>query len=240
MIHYHGTPITPNSAALAAVQAGHAFISYERPDQLALAIVACQSFAVDNGAFAAWSAGRPVRDWSEFYRWARDCSLVPSCDFVVIPDVIDGSESENDALLEEWPLGRYVGAPVWHMHESLERLSRLTHEWPRVCLGSSGAYSTVGNRAWWGRMTEAMLAICDRRGRPPCKLHGLRMLNPAVFTKLPFSSADSTNVGRNIGIDSRWTGSYAPLGEQMKDVRAALIRSRIEAFNAPETWEAAA
>jgi hypothetical protein len=34
------------------------------------------------------------------------------------------------------------GAPVWHLHESLDRLRRLCDYTNRVCFGSSGAYAT--------------------------------------------------------------------------------------------------
>lgn len=233
MIKYHGLDITPEVAAYAAVHAGHAFVSFRCRNQLNLAIQVCQSFAVDNGAYSAWKEGRPVTDWSPFYEWASDCMRVPSCDFAVIPDVIDGDEAANDRLLSDWPLPRHFGAPVWHMHESLERLYRLTAEWPRVCLGSSGAYSIVGSPEWWARMSAAMLTVCDGRGRPQAKLHGLRMLNPKVFSRLPLASADSTNIARNVGIDKAWTGSYAPA---TKPARALVLRGRIESHNSPATW----
>jgi hypothetical protein len=58
-------------------------------------------------------------------------------------------------------------------------------------------------------------------------------LNPEVFSRLPFASADSTNIGRNIGIDSAWKGTYAP---PTKEMRAQVMRSRIEAYNAPARW----
>jgi hypothetical protein len=193
----------------------------------------CQSFAVDNGAFSAWKRGEPVADWSGFYEWAGDCLRVPSCDFAVIPDVIDGSEEDNDALLSEWPLPKWFGAPVWHMHESMERLKRMAADWHRVCIGSSGQFAAIGTAEWWSRISAAMDVVCDANGRPLVKLHGLRMLNPAVFTKLPFASADSTNIGRNVGIDQAWNGNYMPPN---KDMRAAVIRSRIEAHNAPIIW----
>lgn len=57
MIHYHGLPITPATAAFAAVGGGHAFVSFRYADQLGLALEICQSFAVDNGAFSAWKSG---------------------------------------------------------------------------------------------------------------------------------------------------------------------------------------
>lgn len=233
MIHYHGLPITPATAAAAAIKAGHAFVSYAHPGQLGLAVAACQSFAVDNGAFSAWRAGQAVSDWSGYYEFVVSAKRHPSCDFAVIPDVIDGTEADNDTMLAEWPLPRWFGAPVWHLHESLGRLERLVADWPRVCLGSSGEYATIGTELWWRRMNHAMRVVCDDDGFPRCRLHGLRMLNPEVFSRFPFASADSTNIGRNIGIDSAWRGTYAPA---TKESRAALMRDRIEAHNAPPAY----
>lgn len=234
MIHYHGMPITPETAALKAVDAGHGFVSFASPNQLRVAVKVCQSFAIDNGAFSAWRSGKPISDWSDFYDWTAECKKVPSCDFAVVPDVIDGSEADNDALLAEWPLPRWFGAPVWHMHESFDRLERMAYEWPRVCIGSSGDFAVIGTADWWSQISKAMRVICDDEGRPITRLHGLRMLNPEIFTRLPFASADSTNIGRNIGIDSAWTGSYQP---PTKEMRAQLMRSRIEAHNAPDRWD---
>jgi len=233
MIHYHGLPITPSTAAVRAVEHGHAFVSFAHADQLGVAVEVASSFAVDNGAFSAWRAGRPVQDWSDFYAWAESCKRIPSCDFAVVPDVIDGDEFANDALVAEWPLPKWFGAPVWHMHESLDRLERLASGWNRVCIGSSGEYSTIGTAQWWGQMARAMRVVCNDDGQPLVKLHGLRMLNPEVFSRLPFASADSTNIGRNIGIDQTWKGNYMP---PTKDMRAAVMRSRIESQNAPATW----
>lgn len=239
MIHYHGLPITPNTTALAAVRCGHSFVSFCRPDQLGLALEVCQSFAVDNGAFSAWKSGKPVADWSRYYSWVAELQRYPSFDFAVIPDQIDGDEKANDELLDQWPWkgsakSSWIGAPVWHMHESIGRLQRLALEWPRVCLGSSGQFATVGDTRWWGRMVEAMNAICDKNGNPICKLHGLRMLNPEVFSRLPLASADSTNIAQNVGIDSAWRGTYTPAS---KECRARVMRDRIEAHQAPIFWQ---
>src|SRR5262249_6739708 len=113
-------------------------------------------------------------------------------------------------LIDQWPHGCY-GCPVWHLHEDLLRLKRLCAQWPRVALGSSGNWDTPGTKGWWKRMIEVMDAACESDGRPKVKLHGLRMMSPAIFTVMPFSSVDSTNVARNIGLDSRWkAATYAP------------------------------
>ena len=236
MIHYHGLPITPATAAVRAISGGHAFISRAHPGQLGIAIECASSFAIDNGAFSAWRSGQPITDWEPYYAWIQELHRYPSFDFAVIPDVIDGNEQANDALLNEWPWrlsAPHVGAPVWHLHESLERLDKLVAQWPRICLGSSGKYAQIGTPEWWNRMAEAMDVICDRSGRPGCKIHGLRMLDPEVFTRFPFASADSTNIGQNIGIDSAWKGTYTP---PTKEARAAIMRERIESHQSLTFW----
>lgn len=236
MIHYHGLPITPEIAAVPVVSGGHVFISFKHPTQVNLALECASSFALDNGAFSAWRAGTPITDWKPYYAWVEGLSSCPSFDFAVIPDVIDGDEAANDALLLEWPWkdsSEWIGAPVWHLHESLDRLQRLAFTWPRVCLGSSGQFARIGTPEWWTRMAEAMNVVCNSNGRPHCKLHGLRMLDPKVYTRFPFASADSTNIARNIGIDKAWNASYAPPN---KAGRAALMRQRIESQQSPMEW----
>jgi len=42
-----------------------------------------------------------------------------------------------------------------------------------------------------------MEVCCDADGMPKTKLHGLRMLDPVIFSHMPLSSADSCNVARN-------------------------------------------
>jgi hypothetical protein len=119
------------------------------------------------------------------------------------------------------------------MHESIERLERMAADWPRLCIGSSGDFATIGTQAWWQRIALAMRALCNDDGQPMVRLHGLRMLDPGIFGRIPFTSADSTNIGRNVGIDQTWKGNYMP---PSKDVRAQVMRARIESINAPSRW----
>jgi hypothetical protein len=60
------------------------------------------------------------------------------------------------------------------------------------------------------------------------------MLNPEIFKQFPFASADSTNIGRNVGIDSAWKGTYTP---PTKECRAMIMRERIEAHQASTFWD---
>jgi len=198
MIHYHGGPITPLTVANYAWTRRHAFVSFWYPDQIAFAAEICQSFALDNGAFSAWMQG--VKPDREGYRdWVAEWGAHPGCDFAIIPDVIDGAESDNDALIEWWHAKRNpcLGVPVWHLHESLDRFRSLCREHARVAIGSSGEWPDPNTPKWWRRINAAFAHICDERGRPPCRLHGLRMLNPTVFSQLPLASADSTNLAQN-------------------------------------------
>ena len=190
-IHYHGTPITPR-AVLDTLAGRHFCISYAAPNDVKQCHAIGQSVMLDNGAFSAWTAGRPV-DWDGYYRWTEEWLAYPTT-WAVIPDVIDGGEEENDALLLEWPHG-VRGAPVWHADESIDRLLRLASVWPRVCVGSSGAYRVVGSEAWHRRMVEAMNALCPG-GLVPCWLHMLRGMAMAG-SHYPFASVDSTDVARN-------------------------------------------
>ena len=81
-------------------------------------------------------------------------------------------------------------------------------------------------------MSDVMNVVTDDKGRPKCKLHGLRMLNPKVFTKLPLSSADSTNAAVNCGSLDRF-GIYKPATAGQ---RAAVIADRIEQHNSAPFW----
>lgn len=240
MIHYHGGPVTPTQAAIALWKGRHACVSFEHPQQVALAFEVCQSVMLDNGAFSKWKKGGTV-DVDAYAQWVEQYERHPSFDFCLIPDAIDGDEDDNNRLIAAWfqtRVARERSVPVWHMHESLERLARLVHTYPRIALGSSGAYAVVGTSAWWERMAEAMAVCCDDKGRPLTRLHGLRMLSPTVFSHLPLASADSTNVARNIGIDKAWKGPYAPVSPM---TRALVLAERIEShvaaarFNA-EAW----
>lgn len=210
----------------------HAFVSFERPDQIALAAAIGQSFALDNGAFTAWTQGRGAVDLDAYAAWVREWMHHPGFDWCLIPDVIDGTEADNAALIARWRdsgVPYHVSVPVWHLHESLERLAYMAAAWPRIALGSSGAYATVGTSAWWQRMAEVMRTVCDENGRPKCKLHGLRMLNPEVFQHLPLASADSTNVARNHDRES--------VRYRLTNQMAALVMTgRIEAIQSADCW----
>jgi hypothetical protein len=198
------------------------------PVQIELAASVCQSFALDNGAFSMWRAGKPT-DWPAYYEWAGRWLQHPACDFAVIPDVIGGTEDENDALIDLWPHGDR-GMPVWHLNESIARLARLVNDWPRVALGSAAEWDVRRPKKCLERIGQVFPHIVGHAGYPLAKLHGLRMLNPAITSKVPLASADSTNVARNIGIDSAWTGSYAPA---TKEARADVLVQRIESTPTP-------
>lgn len=237
MIHYHGTPCGGERKEAAKFLAGrHALIPFSRPEDIGTAAEVCQSFCLDNGAFTAWKSGTPITNWEPYFEWVATWTLHPGFDFAIIPDVIDGDEESNDRLIRQWRLNfnDEYSAPVWHMHESLERLDRLCsfNKWACVALGSSGEFATVGDRKWWSRMAEAMAVCCGSDGRPRRKLHGLRMLDPAVFHRLPLSSADSTNAVRNSGSYSRF-GIYVP---PSASARMSIIADRIEAHQSAATW----
>lgn len=224
MICYHGTPISGSKQESIRFLTGrHALASYADTSYMDVVAECCASFILDSGAFSAWKQGSEV-DVGGYACWCEEWRRHPGYDWALIPDVIDGSEEDNDALLEGWPS---TDVPVWHLHESLDRLARLAFHYHRVAIGSSGKWPTPGTQSWWNRINQALWSICDERGNPLTKLHGLRMLDPAIFTRLPFSSADSANAGINAGSIRRF-GQYP---SPSAGVRAEVIATRIESYN---------
>jgi len=228
-LHYHGLPLTPN-ASLESIGGAHFCISYARPDQIEMAHRIGQSVMLDNGAFSFWRERVEDRnpsekaraanggDWSGYYEFA-DRWLHHPTTWAVIPDVIEGSEDANDELVAEWPLGDR-GAPVWHMHESLDRLCRLDANWPKVCIGSSAGYSELGTECWHRRMEEAFNAVWINGSQSPY-LHLLRGM-ALVNGPYPFASLDSTNVAQN---------------HKRPPENALQMVTRIDAKQCPSVWE---
>jgi hypothetical protein len=236
VIRYHGTPITPAAAATQVLRGRHALVSFANPCQINLVAEVCQSFVLDNGAFTAWTKGvKP--DWDAFTFWANDWVRHPGFDWLLIPDVIDGSEEENRKLVW-WFKDRFdiwQMCPVWHLHESIEWLIELSKTFPRVALGSSGKYAKLKTEAWEQRMNEAFDAITDEQGRPSVKVHGLRMMDPTIFSRYPFSSVDSANVARNMGIDKNWENNPY-LAKVHRAIRGVLMADRCETHAAASVW----
>lgn len=232
MIHYHGTPIGgSNTEAAKFLTCRHALVSFHYQNQLPIVTKFCSSFVLDNGAFTFWKSNKSP-NWDKYYDWVNVLKRHPSYDWHLIPDEIDGSECDNWKLIVHYGKKTKSGVPVYHMHESFDHLSRLIKNYSRIAIGSSGQWPTPGEKDWWIRMNEIMSIICDKDGIPRCKIHGLRMLNPSIFTHLPFSSADSCNVGRNNHASKRYGMYLSPSAA----VRSEIIASRIEVHNSTSIW----
>lgn len=233
---YHGTPIGgPREAPARFLTGRDALVPFARPDDLPVVMECARSFIADCSSFSYWIAGEGQVDYNAYVAWCLTFHRHPGFEWAIIPDIIDGTEEQNYRWIRDWLRWghRIKGVPVWHLHESLDYLEWLVSHFEIVALGSSGQWSTPGTPAWWCRMEAARPYICDEEGRPRCKLHGLRMLDPAIFTKLPLASADSTNAAVNSGSLSRF-GSYMPPTAAQ---RAMVIASRIEANNSAHIWE---
>jgi hypothetical protein len=200
MIHYHGTPISPRPKLFE--MAGRNFcVSYADYRDIEMCHQIGQSVMIDNGAFSIWKRNREIQmyPWDGYYAWVRPW-LDYHTTWCVIPDVINGSEEENDRLILQWcskvGVMGFKAAPVWHLHESLDRLDYLIAGWPRVCFGSSGEYAQIGTTRWNNRLNTVFNRICKGRGTTPSWIHMLRGMSLAG-SDYPFSSVDSTDVAQN-------------------------------------------
>lgn len=232
MIHYHGMPVSGKlSDSVEFAKGRHVLIPFTQQQILPMVADVCSSFCLDNGAYSAWRRGI-TPNWEDFVSWCGDWSNHPRYDFAFCPDVIGGTERDNMILLAKYGLRIKDAVPVYHMHESLEYAEKLARRFPRLAIGSSGEWPTPGTTSWWGRMSEIMGVLCDAQGRPKTRLHGLRMLSPKIFPRLPLSSADSCNAGINAGSKKRF-GYLPPKAAQ----RATVIAHIIEGFNGASRWE---
>jgi len=216
VIHYHGTPITPNSA-LATMGGQHFCVSYFRPDNLKVCLKIGQSVMFDNGAYSAFTRNVPF-DLHGYYEWLDPILYHPH--WAVVPDVIDGTEEQQREMVKTWPYAKDFGIPVWHLGLSIDYLLELTDKWGRVCFGSSSTYWQVGSMVWERRMDEAFNALSKARNRLPW-VHGLRMLGQGM-SRWPLSSADSTNVAIN---------------HKNKDICAGCMAKKINKQNTPQGWK---
>ncbi len=216
MIHYHGTPITPKSVFYEL--SGRNFcVSFSAPEQVSLAHEKGQLVMLDNGAFSFWTKGLKT-DWKKYYQWCEPWFEYYTT-WAVIPDVIDGTEEENDKLLERWPFPKEKSAPVYHLHESEKRLFHLLNNYPRICFGSSGKWATPGTPLWSMRISRIFDRITDDHGRIDNWIH---MLRGGKFSGLsyPFTSVDSTNIARNHHIKKN----------------AKQMAERIDSLQCPARW----
>ena len=231
MKHYHGTPVGGKRIkAIEFIESRFVLIPWKRPEDLQFAMDYSKGFIVDNSAFSFWSSGE-VPKWEKYVLWVNELHRHPRFEFAIIPDVIDGTTKENNYLIDWWQrVAKGIPAcPVWHLHESIDRLVWLAFNWERVAIGSSGQWSNPGQSdGWWDRMDEAWNAICVK-GMPIAKIHGLRMLRRDIIERYPFASCDSTNAVQNgtreaakNDVDSCWG-------------RMTIAR-RIEKSQSPSVW----
>ena len=240
--HYHGGPLWGGDELLKALyRDSGALVSYARPDQIKkIAAIKCK-LVLDNGAFSTWRNGGNDnyqqwcrRHWEGYYDFVGEWF---SCiEWFIIPDVIEGTEQENDALIEhvpEWLMQKAV--PVWHSDESIDRFVRMCERFDRVAIGCCGPHRSIRSAAWKRRMTEAFSAIYVERDLN-VKIHGLRMLDGRALSQFPFDSADSTNVAINV---PKTKARLPNITDKLH--RTAIMRHTIEMVIPPtiEEWKSA-
>lgn len=236
MIHYHGSPISGTKYdALKFYTGRHALVSFANPQHIVEIAEVSQTFVIDNGAFSEWKKTGGEIDVPAYANFVREWCQHPSFDWCLIPDKIDGTWQENRQAVFDWTGGRghfFESVPVFHLHEPDHLLEEYVRIFKRIAIGSSGQYAQINTAQWVHRMKEVMRICCDEKGRPLVKLHGLRMLDPAVFSQYPFASADSCNAAVNAGSLDRF-GIYK---HPDSAGRASVIADRIERHNSASVF----
>ena len=232
MIKYHGTPIGGTKFdALKFLDGRHALISFATKGHIAEVLECCESFCLDNGAFTIWKTTGGKIDVDGYFEWVSNYQKHPSFDFALIPDIIGGTEEDNDVLVNEWDKS-LTGVPVYHLGESYDRFFRLAESYRKVAFGSTDKWPRNGSRGWWKYMADFMDVVTDADGNLPCKVHGLRMLDPKLFQYLPLHSGDSTNAAVNGHLCMK-KGIHPCLERWQGNER---IARKIEAYQSAQFW----
>lgn len=236
--HYHGGPMWGGEECFNALYKDRcALVSYARPQQLKKIVKIAKSVVLDNGAFSTWKRQKKSSEimdwdahWTNYYLWV--VKWIGLVDWFVIPDVIEGTEEENDRLVNRVPSSLVDKAvPVWHSVESLDRLVRLCKRFDRVAIGLCGPHRKTMSHAAQERLTEAFTEIYIKRNLKT-KMHGMRMLDGRVLGKFPLDSGDSSFVAVNVPKTKRQM-----VQEQRKLNRTVIYRSKIECVNPPSIAE---
>jgi hypothetical protein len=232
MIHYHGGVITEANEAVKFYQRRDVLISFAKKEKEHLIAEVCRSFVLDNGAFSLWKSGKQT-DWDGFYDWVEKWKNHPRFEWFLIPDVIGGSDEENQELMEHCPFPDHISVPVYHLGESFRRLSEMVERYPRIAIGSTQGFELKTIR-FWNEMRKIFEVICDRDGIPQVKVHGLRMLDPEIVKAFPFSSGDSSTNVRESLFDIKWGHKYSPTS---KAERAALVADYLDKAQSPSFYK---
>ena len=240
-VHYHGGPAWGyvDIGATNKVWCGDvlyrdscALVSYARPEQIRKIAALCRSLVLDNGAFTFYMRGVKAdkAHWSGYYAlllawFSRIC-------WFIIPDVIGGTEEENDALIAQVPtMFISKGVPVWHSNESLERLERLCSQFERVAIGLIKEHKpATSNKAT--QVLDMVFDFVYVQKQFKTKLHGLAMLDGRVIGKYPFATADSSFVATNVP-----KTKTQMVEVQCKLARTAIYKGKIEQVIPPTVTE---
>lgn len=233
MIKYHGTPVGGTRRdAMLFLQGRNGLISFATQGHIPEVLEQCDSFCLDNGAFSIWKRGEGQIDLQKYNEWVDSLATHPAFDFCIIPDVIGGTNKENDKMLELWD-SLHESIPVYHLGGDPQRFLELAKSYRKVAFGSTDKWPRNGSRKWWAYMADFMDEVTDEHGRLPCKVHGLRMLDPKLFQYLPLHSADSTNAVVNGGLAMK-KGVYPSMERWQGSER---IARRVEAHQGAAVWD---
>ncbi len=179
------------------------------PDYEAIKSVfgATVEYALDSGAFSAWS--REVDVDLESYAQHILAHRNLYGDFVANLDVIPGSkrggqkvtEAERERAAEQgwenWVELKRLLKPVgitpihtYHRGEAIKWLKKLIDESEYLSLGGTSILPTKEKIQW---LDSIMTSLTDNKGWPIRKLHGFACTAPEVMTRYPWASVDSAS-----------------------------------------------
>lgn len=109
--------------------------------------------------------------------------------FYVTLDIINNPE-------ESWKITEYIEScglepmPVFHNGEDIHWLERMVEKYPYIGISGLGQDITKSKFKVFG--DSCFKVICDKHGKPKCKVHGFAMGAPEIIKMYPWYSADQS------------------------------------------------
>lgn len=170
-------------------------VSFAEPRDADWCLKHAQLIMWDNGAYSIYTrtGGKDRLDTDAYYDWLENKMFHPH--FAIVPDVIGGTEEENDQLSWNWPFNPKHSAIVYHFGESKDRLRRIIDEWPRFAIGGSVGENNPGTDSW-KRELDSIWNVVEKSNAHPM-VHMMRAHSEASMGGWPFYSADSASWARH-------------------------------------------
>ena len=175
-----------------------------------------RDWALDSGAFTAYTSGKPIDHERYMELCLRLLATDPTLTEVFSLDVIDNPTATLRNARTEWQRG-IPSIPTFHSGMPWRYLDELAAEFPKISLGGAVGLTKHKKMRW--------VAECFRRVWPK-RIHGLGMASRDILMSFPFHSVDAASWA----VSPLCFGQWKSLGDVRGRGSTQNLRAEIEYY----------